>query len=183
VCNWAKNDHPVEANGMGGCSVRYAGANKGVGQIFDHTFVEYTYQDGAKMYSQGRHIPGTWSNVSEAVHGTKGESNCSGSIKGENEWKFTGKGGNSMVQEHKDLIAAIRSGEKYNEGWHGATSSMTAVLGRMAAYSGQVVKWDDAVAKGKSEFPEKLAWDAKAPVEQDADGNYPIPIPGVYKAY
>ena len=65
-----------------------------------------------------------------------------------------------MVQEHHDLINAIKNNEKYNEGWHGATSSMTAVLGRMATYSGQVVKWDDAVAKGKTEFPKQLAWDA-----------------------
>ena len=192
VVNWTydknhdpKTSHPVEANGMGGCSVRYAGANKGVGQIFDHHFVEFTYPDGTKMYSQCRHIPKTWGPVSEYVHGTKGESNCSGFIKGENEWKFQskGKGPASMVQEHMDLIHAIRNDQRYCEGWHGATSSMTAVLGRMATYSGQVVKWDDAVAKGTSEMPEKLAWDAKAPVYQDANGDYPIPIPGVYKAY
>ncbi len=184
VCNWVKGDHPVEANGMGGCSVRYAGANKGVGQIFDHHFVEFTYADGTKMYSQCRHMANTWGNVSEAAHGTKGESNCANWIKGEIEWKFDGKSKvSSMVQEHMDLVAAIRSGEKYCEGWHGATSSMTAVLGRMATYSGQTVKWDEAIAKGTSEFPETLAWDAKAPVVQNADGDYPIPIPGVYKAY
>jgi predicted dehydrogenase len=184
VCNWVKGDHPVEANGMGGCSVRYSGANKGVGQIYDHHFVEFTYADGTKMYSQCRHIPNTWGNVSEAAHGTKGESNCASWIKGSTEWKFGGKMKVApMVQEHMDLIAAIRSGTKYCEGWHGATSSMTAVLGRMATYSGQTVKWDDAIAKGTSEFPQQLAWDAKAPVAQNADGDYPIPIPGVYKAY
>ena len=58
---------------------------------------------------------------------------------------------------------------------------MTAVLGRMATYSGQIVKWDDALAKGKSEFPTQLAWDAPAPVQKGADGNYPIPMPGVYQ--
>ena len=88
-----------------------------------------------------------------------------------------------MVQEHHDLITAIKNNDKYHEGWHGATSSMTAVLGRMATYSGQVVKWDDALAKGTSEFPKQLAWDAPAPVQKDADGNYPIPMPGVYQAY
>ena len=184
ICNWVKNAHPVEANGMGGCSVRYSGANKGMGQIFDHHFVEFTYADGTKMYSQCRHMANTWTSVSEAAHGTKGESNCANWIKGETEWKFEGKSKVApMVQEHIDLVAAIRSGEKYCEGWHGATSSMTAVLGRMATYSGQTVKWDDAVAKGKGEFPEQLAWDAKAPVAPNADGDYPIPIPGVYKAY
>lgn len=183
VCNWAAGGHPVEANGMGGCSVRYTGDNKGVGQIFDHHFVEFTYADGTKMFSQCRHIPNTWGNVSEAAHGSEGESNCSGLIKGKNEWRFGGKNPNSMVQEHKDLIRAIRSGEKYNEGYHGASSSMTAVLGRMATYSGQVVKWDEATTKGGTEFPAKLAWDAKAPVAPDKDGNYPIPVPGVFKPY
>ncbi len=202
VCNWAKGDHPVEANGMGGCSLRYLGKNKGTGQIFDHHFVEFTYADGTKMFSQCRHMANTWSEVSEAAHGTEGTSNCSDTITGKNAWKYRSDAGddtagkkkgkgkgkgkpsvNSMVQEHKDLIAAIRSGAKYHEGWHGATSSMTAVLGRMATYSGQVVKWDDAVAKGQSEFPAKLAWDAPAPVKPDQDGNYPIAVPGVYKPY
>ena len=62
VCNWVKDDHPVEANGMGGCIQRYTRPRpkKGMGQIFDHHFVEFTYKDGTKMYSQCRHIPNTW---------------------------------------------------------------------------------------------------------------------------
>ena len=195
VCNWVWNKegdpqkgHPVEANGMGACVQRYKGNSKGTGQIFDEHFVEFTYADGTKMYSQCRHIPNTWGSVSEAAHGTKGESNPSGSIKFKDgkTWSFKSgkKGGvNSMVQEHKDLIDAIREGKKYNEGWHGAASSMTAVLGRLATYSGVIVKWDDAVSKGKGEFPEKLDWNAPAPVKPDANGDYPIPMPGVYKPY
>ena len=190
IVNWTwakdgdmKKAHPVEANGMGGCLQRYLGGNKGTGQIFDEHFVEFTYADGTKMYSQCRHIPNTFSSVSEYVHGCKGESNCAGWIKGETEWRFRGEGVNSMVQEHKDLIAAVREGKPYHEGWHGASSSMTAVLGRMATYSGKTVKWDDAVAKGKSEFPEKLAWDAPAPVNKNDSGDYPIPMPGQYEPY
>jgi myo-inositol 2-dehydrogenase/D-chiro-inositol 1-dehydrogenase len=191
ICNWVmqgalggvKNAHPVEANGMGACLKRYRGEWKGTGQIFDEHFVEFTYADGTKMYSQCRQIPNTFSSVSEHAHGTEGESNCSGWIRGKQEWRFSGKGENPYVQEHRDLIAAIRSGEKYNEGWYGAISSMTAVLGRMATYSGQVVKWDEAVAKGGTEFPKELRWDAPAPVQKDAEGNYPIPMPGEYKPY
>ena len=202
VCNWAKDaegdpkkTHPVEANGMGACLRRYLGEWKGTGQIFDEHFIEFVYADGTRMLSQCRHVPNTWGSVSEAVHGTKGESNCNGWIKGETEWKFGSGGGKGkgkkgqgggvspMVQEHRDLIAAIRKGEKYNEGYHGATSSMTAVLGRMATYSGKLVNWDEAVEKGTSEFPKTLAWDAEAPVKLGADGNYPIPVPGVYNPY
>jgi hypothetical protein len=60
---------------------------------------------------------------------------------------------------------------------------MTAVLGRLATYSGKIVKWDDAVAKGTSEFPQNLAWDAPAPVSKNDAGDYPIPMPGQFKAY
>ena len=175
VCNWAKNDHPVEANGMGSCLQRYKDRDpkNGMGQIFDNHFIEFTYKDGSKLYSQCRHIPNTWNNVSEAVHGTKGVSNCR-----------SGRGGrNAYDQEHVVLVEAIRKNEKHNDGWYGATSSFTAVLGRMATYSGQVVKWDEAVAKGPDEMPKKFAFDADPPVMPDKDGNYPIAIPGQYKPY
>lgn len=183
IVNWVKDDHPVEANGMGGCTARYLGDLKGTGQIFDHHFVEFTYADGSKMYSQCRHMKGCWNPVSEAAHGTKGTSSCSGRIEGENEWRFTGRGVSGHQQEQTDLVAALRAGKRYNEGYYGATSSMTAVLGRLANYSGKVVKWDDAVNKGKSEFPEVLSWDAPAPVQKGEDGNYPIPVPGVYNPF
>jgi hypothetical protein len=184
VCNWALGDqHPVEANGMGGCQVRYAGKNKGVGQIFDHHFVEYTYADGAKLYSQCRQMEGCWSNVSERAVGAKGISNCNGWIDGENKWHYKGASVNPYQQEHVDLLAAIRKKEKPNDGWHAANSSFTAVFGRRANYSGQIVKGDDAVAKGPNEQPKVLAWDAEAPVKRDANGDYPIATPGVYNAY
>jgi myo-inositol 2-dehydrogenase / D-chiro-inositol 1-dehydrogenase len=178
VGNWVKGDHPVEANGMGSCLQRYNGRDpkKGMGQIFDNHFIEFTYKDGTKMYSQCRHIPNCWGGVSEAIHGTKGIMGVSG--RGP-ELKF----GNPYQQEHYDLLEAIAKNEKYNEGHYGATSSFTAVLGRMATYSGQAVRWDDAVAKGPDEMPEKLAWDADPKAMPDKNGNYPIAVPGVYKAY
>lgn len=185
VGNWVQGGHPIEANGMGGCERRYEGGAAGTGQIFDHHFIEFTYENGAKMYSQCRHMANCWTQVSEFAHGTKGSSNPSGKIydtNGEEIWKTTGGGGGHQ-QEQTDLLAALRAGERYNEGPYGATSSMTAVLGRMATYSGVVVKWDDAVEKGASEFPEELAWNAPAPVQKDEAGNYPIPKPGAYKAY
>ncbi len=179
IANWVmakdgdpRKAHPVEANGMGGR------VNRGnYGDIFDHHFIEFTYADGTKMFSQSRHQPGTWNQVSEFVHGTEGSRGVA-----------TGGGpqlesGNPYVQEHVELIKAIRDDTKLNEGWHGAVSSMTGVLGRMASYSGQVVRWDDAVAKGPSESPERLAWDAKPRSLPDEDGRYPFPIPGLYNAY
>ena len=81
VGNWVKGDHPVEANGMGSCIQRYTGRDpkKGMGQIFDNHFVEFTYKDGSKMYSQCRQIPNTWGgDGGEQVHGTKGRGGCGG---------------------------------------------------------------------------------------------------------
>jgi predicted dehydrogenase len=184
VGNWVmKDEHPTEANGMGGCTARYLGDLKGTGQIFDHHFVEFTYSDGTKMFSQCRHMKNTFTSVSESAHGTAGTSNCAGKIEGENEWRFRGKGVSGHQQEQTDLIAAMRAGNRYNEGYYGANSSMTAVLGRLANYSGKVVKWDDAVNKGVSEFPEVMDWNAEAIVQKDENGDYPIPMPGIYSPY
>jgi hypothetical protein len=184
IGNWIMGDqNPVEANGMGGCTARYLGDLKGTGQIFDHHFVEFTYADGTKMYSQCRHMKNCFNSVSEAAHGTLGTSDCNKRIQGENEWKFDGQGVSGHQQEQTDHVAALRAGKRYNEGYYGANSSMTAVLGRIANYSGKVVKWDELVAKGTGEFPESLAWDATPPVVKDAGGDYPIPMPGVYSPF
>ena len=143
------------------------------GDIFDHHFVEFTYADGVKAFSQSRHQPGTWDAVSEFVHGTKGSRNAANGSGPKLE------SDNPYVQEHVDLMKAIAADKYLNEGWHGAASSMTAVLGRMATYSGQVVKWDEAVEKGPQESPEQIAWDAKPRSLPDENGLYPFPIPGV----
>jgi predicted dehydrogenase len=182
VVNWVKGDHPVDANGMGGREVRQSLDH---GQIYDHHSVEFTYADGTKMYSQCRHIRGCWRSVSEGVHGTKGTSDCRGKIEGETSWKFAGKSLKGHQQEQNDLVAALRTGRRYNEGHYGATSSFTAVLGRMATYSGQIVRWDEAVEKGPAEmiYDQELTMNSTPPVEPDEDGRYPVPVPGVFKPY
>ena len=91
--------------------------------------------------------------------------------------------GDGMTREHADLVGAIRNGRKLNDGWYGATSSFTVVLGRMATYSGQVVNWDEAVAKGPDEMPKRFAFDADPPAMPDKDGNYSMAVPGLYKPY
>jgi len=183
LANWAAGDqHPVEANGMGGRQVRQG---KDFGQIYDHHFVEYTYADGAKLFSQCRHIPNCWTSGGVYVHGLKGTGDCGGQITGETPWKYTGPKVSGHRQEHVDLIRYIREGTPHNEGHYGATSSFTAILGRMATYSGQIVRWDEAAAKGPNEMPERLAWDAKPPVLPGPDGGFEhaVPMPGGYKPY
>jgi len=178
--NWIKGGHPVEANGMGGRQVR---RGKDHGQIYDHHFVEFTYADGVKLYSQCRHIPGCAQIGGAIAHGAEGIADSSGTITGKAPWKYTGNKVSGHAQEHVDWIAAIEKNAAYNEGYFGATSSMTAVLGRMATYSGRIVRWDDAVAKGPDEMPDKFAFDADPPVVPDEKGRYPVPVPGFFKPY
>ena len=186
VCNWIHGEHPVKALGMGGRESR-----NGIdhGEIFDHHAVEYEYADGTRMFSQCRHIPGCWSSVSEHVEGTKGRASVnSGAIevfkrknfwgsKGE-KWKFRGEEPDPYQVEHNELFRAIREDRPFNETKYGAESTMTAILGRLATYSGKAISWDDAMASEVSLAPEKYAWDAPPPTLPDADGRYSIPVPG-----
>lgn len=176
VANWVKRGHPVRAHGMGGCEVR---KGPDYGEIFDHHAVEFEYGDGSRCYSQCRHINGCWSNVSEHCVGTKGSCDISGHIiRGENAWRFRDKGINPYQQEHDDFFDAIRNDKPYNEAEYGAHSTMTAILGRMATYSGKIVEWDDAIKSNINLMPDKLDWDALPKVLPGPDGMYPHAIPG-----
>lgn len=182
VINWLKNSYPVKANGMGGCEVR---KGKDYGETFDHHYVEFEYADGSRMYSQCRHIPGCWNSVSEHVHGTKGHANIGGYdivVTGGDRWRHRGRGdGNPYQVEHDDLFESIRKGEPLNEAEFGAKSSMTAILGRMCTYSGNEIKWDDAINSNVSLFPRDTGFDATPPVLPAEDGLYPRAVPGVTK--
>lgn len=176
VSNWLKGGHPVECNAMGGREVR---RGPEYGQIFDHFAVEYTYGDGTKMFSQCRHIRNCWNSVSEHAIGSKGTANISSAhIEGEKSWRFRGKSPNPYQVEHDDLFAAIRNGTPYSEAEYGAHSTMTSILGRLAAYSGKVVKWDEAMKSNLSLAPQEYDFKATPPVVPDPDGLYPVPVPG-----
>jgi predicted dehydrogenase len=177
VINWVKQGHPVRAHGLGGRQVR---TGKQFGQIFDHHAVEFEYADGSRCYSQCQHIGGCWSSVSEHVVGTKGRCDVSGaSITGENPWKFGEKHTKDPYQqEHDDFFDAIRNDKPYNEGENGAHSTMTAILGRMATYSGKPIEWDDAIKSKIDLMPEQYSWDAMPKVLPNEQGFYPVAIPG-----
>jgi len=178
VGNWVKNDHPVKANGMGGRQVRI---DKKYGEIYDHHYVEFEYKDGSRMYSQCRHIPNTWNNISEFAYGTKGKANPGGEVipfSGP-AYRFEGGYKDAYQVEHDDLAAAIRKGLEYNEADNGAYSSMTSILGRMCTYSGKEITWDTAINSNISLMPKKFAFDADPPVMPREDGSYPIAMPGL----
>ena len=185
VINWLKGGFPVKGQGMGGRQVR---TGKDHGEIYDHFAVEFTYEDGSTLLSECRHIKGCFNSVSEHAHGSKGSANigratiyntmnASKDIK----WKFEGRRQGGHQQEHHDLFAEIRKGNIPNEGEYGAKSTMTSIFGRMLTYSGKEMSWDQAINSNKSLMPEAYRWDAKPPTVPDADGNYPIPMPGKTK--
>ena len=171
VCNWAMKGHPVKAVCLGGREVRTDAA---YGHIFDHFATEYEYANGVKMLSMCRQIDGTASRVSEHLVGTRGTSNGNTWIRGENAWRWDGDRPNPYMLEHRNLFASIRDGNPINEGVQVAESTMTAIMGRMSAYTGQEVTWDQAMASQESLVPEKPEMGGKFEVP-------PVAIPGKTK--
>jgi len=184
VVNWFKGSYPVKAQGMGGRQVR---KGKDHGEIFDHHYVEFQYADGSVLNSQCRHIPGTMSKVDELLIGTKGKIYCGAAHIKDNSgnvvYQFDRKTENNPYQsEHDELFSAISKGEyKFADTENGAKSTMTAIMGRMATYSGQVLDWEKLLASGISIMPKAYDWNTLPPVTPDENGFYPIAIPGKTK--
>jgi predicted dehydrogenase len=183
VINWLKKGHPVKARGNGGLQSR-----RGIddGEIFDHHVVEFEYADGSVCFSQCRHQLGCWNDVSEAAIGTKGRCDINRyTILGENKWRFGGGGKDPYQQEHDDLFDAIRNDKPYNEAETGAISSMTAVFGRMACYSGKEISWQaavdsplDTMVKGIDQVSYEEAMQLAPPSKPNQYGWYDVPQPG-----
>ncbi len=200
VVNWVMNGPPVRAQGVGGRAY-YEGPDQG--EIFDHHMIEFTYGDGTKMLSQCRHQPNTWTSVSEHVHGTKGYADLSGGMiqaNGAEPWRFGKDKADPYQVEHNDLFTAIRNNTPYNEAEYGAHSTMTAIMGRMASYSGVEIFWDTEAAKKANKDPKSVALALESTLDlqpekydfnalpkslPDKDGLYRLPKPGdkSYKAF
>ena len=194
VANWFVGEYPESAQGMGGRQVR-----NGIdhGEIFDHHFVEFTYASGAVISSQCRHIPGTMSRVDEVFQGTKGNIETSKGqitdLEGILQYKYSkneanydtasniNQDPNPYQVEHDKLFASIRSGGVISDAENGAKSTMTSIMGRMATYSGQMIEWDKAINSGIDIHPKVYDFNAAPPVLPNADGFYPIAVPGVTK--
>ena len=180
VGNWFKGAHPIRANGVGG---RQSRTEKECGQIFDHHYVEFEYADGTRMISQCSQFRPGWGFVGEAITGSKGTLNMHDgkpfTMTGSENWKYKGPKADPYQVEHDDLFAAIREDKPYNEAEYGAYSTMTAIMGRMATYSGQEVEWDDAFNCQTALIPKAVFdWKEAPPVVPGPDGNYPTFHPG-----
>jgi predicted dehydrogenase len=180
IVNWAKKSYPVRAQALGGRS-SFRGPDHG--DIFDHFFVEYEYADGTKLNSQIRTVKGTYNKGGAFFQGTKGTANVREGIKdmgGKTLWRNRSKDNGNPYQIELDLfIDAIINGKPMNDTEWGAMSTMTTLLGRMAAHSGQMVEWEDAFNSTLSILPDDFSWEAAPPVMPDGVGNYPVPVPGV----
>jgi myo-inositol 2-dehydrogenase / D-chiro-inositol 1-dehydrogenase len=170
VANWVLGAHPVKAVGVGGRQWR---TDPAYGHVYDHFAVDYEYPNGVRITSMCRQIDGTAAFVGERFAGTTGRTDASGVIEGTSAWRFEAPGDpvNPYVQEHADLIASIRAGRPLNEGRQVAESTLTAILGREAAYTGAELTWDEVLMAEQSLVPEHHELGA-LPVA-------PVAVPGV----
>jgi len=180
VINWLMDGPPETAQGQGGRQVR---TGPDSGQIFDHHMIEYTYKNGVKLLSQCRHIPGCWSSVNEYAHGSLGWCDIgAGKIYDRNDKLIWTAPKNELghAKEHVDLFADIRKGLIPNEGDNGAYSTMTSIMGRMATYSGKMVKWDQCLnSKISLANTDAMSSFADEAPLQPEDGKYWVPTPGI----
>jgi predicted dehydrogenase len=187
VCCWCKDAWPVSAQGQGGRQVRSQ-----PDQMYDHFAVEYTFADGTRLFAQGRHMDDCWRFFGDVIHGTKGSAVLGEGIKipriyrGHRQedadlvWKYEGPRCNPYQAEHDLLFEAIRKDKPYNETERCACAAMAGILGRMAAESGRMITWEEALSSDLELAPglEKYTMDSEPPVKPDALGGYPVAMPG-----
>src|SRR5262245_28210161 len=178
VCSWImSNEYPVKAVGLGGRQVR---TGPEYGHIYDHFSVTYEYKDGAKLFSNCRQQAGCDNDMSAHVLGSKGTVDIAERKKGMHikselgDWTYEGPENNLYQTEHDELFASIRKGEPLNNGEYMAKSTLLAIMGRMAAYTGDAITWEMALNSQEDLTPPAYDWDVKLAVP-------PVAMPGVTK--
>jgi predicted dehydrogenase len=183
VVNWFKGSYPIRAQATGG---KILSGQPDQGDIFDNFAIEYEYEDGFKLNSYIRHLPGTYTKGGAYFQGANGTASIHTGIRdasGERIWRRqNGNTENAYQIEHDKLFEAVRNNKPLNDTEWGALSTMTTLLGRMAAHSGKLVELSDALQSDLTVLPKRFAWDAEAPVLPDKNGNYPVPVPGIAPA-
>ncbi len=190
ICCWIKNAWPVSAQGQGGRQARTE-----PDQMLDHYAVEYSFADGTRLFAQGRHIANCWDFWGAVIHGAKGSAILGEGIpdpliyKGHKRaeadiiWRYKEKKVDPYQLEHDRLFEAIRQDKPYNETERCAYATLAGLLGRMVAESGQEISWEQALASDLVLAPgmEKYTMDSQPPVVPDAQGRYPVAMPGQTK--
>lgn len=167
--------YPVRATGTGGRQVRTAPE---FGHIYDHFSIVYEYENGVKMMSHTRQQQRCAGDMSVSVLGSNGTGLLSERRRGQvlrtpqNEHVYDGPTNEMYQAEHDELFASIRNGRPVNNGEYMAKSSLLAIMGRMAAYTGQVITWEQALNSREDLSPPRYAWDVALP-------DPPVAMPGV----
>lgn len=165
MMSWAMGDRvPVRATGTGGRQVRI---EPKWGNIYDHFAIEYEYENGVRAFNFSRQQSGCSNRNTVEIMGSEGyaivNAGAGGRITGKENWEYTGEKNNPYQTQHDELFAAIRANKPMNDGVKMANSTMLAILGRMVAYSGQTITWEDALNSNQTLGPaaDKYAWDLK----------------------
>ncbi len=168
---WAfKDQPPISCVAVGGRQIPQPG-----GDIYDHFDVNYLYPNNVRAFVVNRQITGCHNENADYIMGTKGVCTIGRGpqprIEGQNPWTFTGQRNDMYQAEHDELFAAIRRGKPLNDGKRMTTSTLLAIMGRMAAYTGQQITWEQAMNSQEEIFPKNLDWKGSMP-------ETPIPMPG-----
>lgn len=165
IAAWVLEGYPVKAIGMGGRQVRTEDI---YGNIYDHHSVTYEYENGARIVSNCRQQPGCKNDMGVVVQGTQGFAKLSHketSIYGARPWSFEGTAKNCYQVEHDELFSSIRNGRPLNNGEYMANSTLLAIMGRMATYTGREVTWEQAFNSQEDLAPAEYAWGEAPAVE------------------
>jgi myo-inositol 2-dehydrogenase/D-chiro-inositol 1-dehydrogenase len=160
------NKYPVKATASGGRTVR---VDPMYGNIYDHFNTTYEWENGVRCFSSCRQWPSTSTDVSDHLIGTLGSAHLMDhtiKVRGGEQWTWSGEEPDDMYQnEHNALFASIRNGDVINDGEIMCNSTLMAIMGRMSAYTGQTLTWDEVSNSKLDLFPKRLEWyDIETPV-------------------
>jgi predicted dehydrogenase len=166
---WAMHDEaPVSCVGVGGRTIAAEGGN-----IYDHFEINYIYPNGVRAFLANRQTTNCYNENSDYILGTEGTCTIGRGpvprIEGKTTWTFTGQQYNMYQKEHDLLFASIRKGQPMNDGKRMATSTLLAMMGRMAAYTGQQITWEQALNSQDKLVPDNLDWNGKLDVRPRAE--------------
>jgi myo-inositol 2-dehydrogenase/D-chiro-inositol 1-dehydrogenase len=176
-----REEKPEWCFGLGGRSSSFGEV---FGDMFDHHTAVYEYASGPRLYAMCRTQNGCYSNSGDVIMGTNGVCYLDrGRIEGPNAWRFRGENNDPYKSEQIALIEAVRNNEPINSGYHMNQSTMMTVLGQLACYTGESLKWEQ-VADSNLQFgpsPDEANFKTPPPSVKDESGNYPLPLPGITK--